>query len=329
MQDKAGWIGLLLLGIPLMIGLSGGLQRSVPSGPQCQAKKYCDLSYGEASRLAVKEIRKRGERLSQLNCKTNISVEELREEYGLNMPPRVNHNIIYRCAQLEDLEKYTANKKRSEYFFGPGKKVKLRDSVIQHNETRLKEGSYKPQLYVLEDAVNFNYNNLEGFSEIKLFFERTEACAVVYGLPASRNMFTHEAETSLYCGMEVLEVKIPEVVYRRNHYGNFYEYDYVHTLAWEGRELPALDPEGSWKMIVHDENPSRYPFVWRAEMKVKLKTGVIAYVEWDWVEDGMPDSSSRKDPRWSVSSVKPDLTKWVAPFTICSLIGSKTCSTVN
>lgn len=125
--------------------------------------------------------------------------------------------------------------------------------------------------------------------------------------------------------MEVLDVTTPEVVYRRNHYGNFYEYDYDYDVSYYGRVLPPLDPESAWEMIVNDDNPSRYPFVWRAEMKVRLKTGAIAYIDWDYLENYMPGDSSRKDPRWTVSSIKPDLTEWVGPKTVCSLVGNRKC----
>lgn len=330
MSDKAGWIGLFLLFFTIIVGLG----RTCSRGDSVPIMKSGNtlLTYKEASELSRRIIRERMERLSYLHCQKSHSIEEFHEELGLSMPPRVNTNIVKRCAQFEDLERYTKGMKRYDYWrIKTLPETKIEDPVLLHNEKRLKEGSYKPQLFILEDAENFqfDYETPGGISLFEVSYEREGTCSTVYGLPASRMIDDAELNHRIYCGMEVLEVSEPEVVYRRNFYGNFSEYDYVQTLPWTGRELPALDPEAAWKIIAADDNPSRFPFVWRAEVKVRMKTGTIGYVEWDWVEDGMPDSRDRIDPRWTVSSIKPDRTKWIAPFTICSLTGSRKCVTVH
>lgn len=276
---------------------------------------YENLGYHIASKISRQDIIDRGKYLSEVACReSGFEGNTWREELELAFNDRVNYNTYARCVDVEYL--YKKNIPIS-YRLGDDKflDVAIKDHKVAMNEVRAKEG--RPLFYIIEDATNIRFVNTPDFSVGEFRNRRGGACAFVYRLGMiGRKPFGYDgSKDGFFCNMKVIDATEPKMQYRRNYRGSFYEYDYSSFLLGFGRILPELDEEGSFNLMISDKNPSRFPFVWRSTMTVILKTGVKAELEWDYTDENYDASWI---PRWSVSSVNPDRTKWIGDYTFCS-----------
>lgn len=285
------------------------------------------ITYEEASEEARSIIRASAERLIEISCKTDsdFNTKHRAEDYWrLVNHYRINYNTTFRCADHEGLTEYVNRLPREIVESDKAKNGEIFLTAVNGHRAK---SQTEPQLYILEDSQVFRYNygsKYEGYYVLK----RTSACYLIYGWYMTRNHFEPNPDATPLCGMEILEVGKPEVVYRRSIAGNFYEYDYWRMIPGYGRILQPLDQEEAWEMIINDPNPSRFPFVWRSTVKVRYRSGKVGTIDWDWAEERMPGWPGRKEPRWTLSSFEPIGTEWVGLYTLCSTGKNRTCHTL-
>lgn len=291
--------------------------------------RYTGMTYEEASSFAKSDIRKRMNRLSEIHCKKNIMADH-RELMKLSLPRRVNHNTVSACIDTPDIERRIKHVKRTRYYRpiieGDDDSVLIGSHYSLHNKNRKNEG--KPLLFEFKDTEPFYYDHKAYSFVYNLYNDRVEACSVIYGSLANKVPVTEYDDYGLYCKMEIIDVTEPKVVYRNNINGNFVEYDYSPAPFYAGQELVDFNPAVAWDMLIHDLYPSRYPFVWRAEVTVKTRADMIVKVDWDWVEDFTPKTSVWIEPRWTVSGMRMLPTRWVGERSICHE-ETKACHTVT